>query len=504
MELMEHTRPAPIATRDRACPGCARELADTRCGWCGAAAEAGTWRIQRVLAQTPHSRVYVAADEAGARVALKELHFAAVPSVDQLEAFEREAEALQALAHPRIPGFRQSFTIGEGVHRRLYLAFELIEGESLATRLQRGALDEPALRDIAVQALDALTYLHSRTPAVIHRDVKPGNLVLRRDGTLCLVDFGSVREIGGSRTHRSTLVGTFGYMPPEQLGGTVACSSDVYALGATLLHAATGQPPQDLLDERMGLKVPDRVPRWLKTWLAGALPLEPKKRYRDASAALRALQRPSMLERQVSPAWAVLPALASAALVLAWWPAADRQDVELPPAQRPAQRLIAGPSNGKTWFDGVRSRCNQVEVTQALHNQPPPVGVDGLGFGAACFALGGKMTQARQLIDQAPMNERYLAVGIVFDVAHPIADQGDDESTAPIMKLVVDYWPNHFMALYHLGVAEYGAGDMAAAKGHLERFLALYAQPNGFTHTARRALQAIASGAPYPPLNAAR
>jgi hypothetical protein len=141
---------------------------------------------------------------------------------------------------------------------------------------------------------------------------------------------------------------------------------------------------------------------------------------------------------------------------------------------------------------------------QAMAHQPPPAGTQGTGLGAACFALGGKMSQARGLIDSVPQSERYRAVGIVFDVAHPIADQGDDESTAPIMKLVVDYWPNHFMALYHLGVAEYGAGDMTAAKDHLERFLALYSQPNGFTFTAQRALKAIAAGAPYPPLNAAR
>jgi hypothetical protein len=141
---------------------------------------------------------------------------------------------------------------------------------------------------------------------------------------------------------------------------------------------------------------------------------------------------------------------------------------------------------------------------QAMHSSPPPSGLAGAGFGAACYALGGKMALARGLIDSVDEAERYRAAGIVFDVAHPIADQGDDESTAPIMKMVVDYWPNNYMALYHLGVAEYGQGEIAAAKEHLDRFLSLYHEADGFTATAKRALAALAAGAPYPRLNAAR
>jgi serine/threonine protein kinase len=82
-----------------------------------------------------------------------------------------------------------------------------------------------------------------QTPPVLHRDLKPANVVLRPDGTLALVDFGSVRTLSTDRTHGSTLVGTFGYMPPEQLGGTVDRTSDLYALGATLLHDLTGRDP---------------------------------------------------------------------------------------------------------------------------------------------------------------------------------------------------------------------------------------------------------------------
>lgn len=173
-----------------------------------------------------------------------------------------------------------------------------------------------------------------------------------------------------------------------------------------------------------------------------------------------------------------------------------------PVASLPAE--VASPVTGNAWFDRVRSRCNSVEVTQAMQNSPPPEGLQGQGFGAACFALGNKMAQARALIDRLPAEQRYEAAGIVFGVAHPIADQGDDESTAPIMKMVVDYWPNHFMALYHLGVAEYGAGDMVSAKDHLTRFLALYTSPDGFTQSAVRGLSQIEKGPPYAPLNAVR
>ena len=124
---------------------------------------------------------------------------------------------------------------------RLYLATEFVRGESLADRLARGPLPEAEVLAIARALLGVLVTLQQRSPAIFHRDLKPANVMFREDGAVVLVDFGSARTVEGSRTHRSTLVGTFGYMPPEQLGGTVDRTSDVFALGATVLHAVTGR-----------------------------------------------------------------------------------------------------------------------------------------------------------------------------------------------------------------------------------------------------------------------
>lgn len=243
-----------------ACVGCHAEATEPRCAHCGAAVRAGAFRVERLIAQGPHSRVYLAEDAGGRKVALKELTFSLVPGTEQLDAFEREAAILRQLDHPRVPALVASFSEGRGVHTRLYLAQQFIAGESLLQRLGRGPVGEEEAWRIAEEVLELLVALHGRSPAVLHRDIKPANLILRPDGAVCLVDFGAVRHVANGVTHGSTLVGTFGYMPPEQLGGTVDASSDLYALGATLVHALTGVQPSELLSDGMTLEVQGRVP----------------------------------------------------------------------------------------------------------------------------------------------------------------------------------------------------------------------------------------------------
>src|SRR6266481_7135885 len=109
------------------CAGCARPGSEPRCSFCGVARAPGGYEVIRVLAQSPHGRVYRARSPEGATVALKELQFASVPGAQQIDAFEREAATLKTLHHPRIPRYVASFADGEGVHLRLYLAAEFIE-----------------------------------------------------------------------------------------------------------------------------------------------------------------------------------------------------------------------------------------------------------------------------------------------------------------------------------------------------------------------------------------
>jgi serine/threonine protein kinase len=446
--------------------------------------------VERVLAQSGHSRVYLARDASGRLAALKELHFALVPGAQEVEAFEREADTLASLAHPAIPRFLERFTEGAGVGLRLYLATEFIAGESLADRLDRGPLPADEALALARTLLDLLVWLQQRTPALFHRDLKPANVMFRQDGAVVLVDFGSARQVEGSRTHRSTLVGTFGYMPPEQLGGTVDRTSDVYALGATLLHAVTGRPPAELLEDGFTLVIPAAVPPALRGWLERALAVPRERRFPDARTALAALAgRP---RRRPLP-W-LAPALtmalvAGASIVLT-------RERPLPPVAAP----VVSPPAAQAWFARVRSSCNNLEVGGAMARSPPPAGADGMGFGAGCYALAGRHGEARRLIASLPTApERTRAAWRVFEIAHPVADQGDDDAAGPMMELVLESWPDNYQALYHAGISEYGQGDTVKARARLEDFLRRYTTNDNFTAQARTVLQRIEQGLPPDP-----
>ncbi len=225
-------------------------------------------------------------------MALKELAFAEVPSTVEIDLFHREAEVLRGLRHPRIPSFHESFVHGEGVGTRLYLAQEWIGGRSLLEVSQKRRLSEDECLDLLEQMLEVICYLQEQTPPVVHRDVKPSNIIRKLRGELALVDFGIVRELARGKTHGATLVGTFGYMPLEQLGGTVDKTSDVYALGATVLHLLTGHSPADLFTPSSGLRVPAdlRVSRKFRKFLEQLIAKDPSDRFPVASVALEYLK----------------------------------------------------------------------------------------------------------------------------------------------------------------------------------------------------------------------
>ena len=488
---MELTAARAPSSDDVRCVGCGEPTDASRCPHCGVAQRAGGYTVERVLAQGAASRVYAAHDETGRLVALKELQFANVPSVQELDAFEREADALKTLHHPGIPAYFGRFREGQGVGLRLYLAFELIAGETLAARIAREPLGAPEALQLAERLLDILGYMHGQTPPVLHRDLKPANVVLRPDGTVVLVDFGSVRTLSADRTFGSTLVGTFGYMPPEQLGGTVDRTSDLYALGATLLHALTGKPPSDWLGPSLQLKPPPGLPVPFDTWLSQLLEVEPARRPATVAQARALLQRPVRRPPRIARSMAIGAGagLLVAAFVVPRYLPVSHGHVRPPvPAPRP--------TSGRAWLDRMRPRCNAVEAVQAVLREPPPPGAEGAGAGAACLALGGKMDAARKLIVALPEGERARAASVVFDAGHPVADMGDDVSAAPIMKLVLEFWPDNYQALYHAGMSEYALGRPSEARPLLEKFLRLYTQEDGFTRAARRALQRIQYGLP--------
>ncbi len=154
-----------------------------------------------------------------------------------------------------------------------------------------------------------------------------------------------------------------------------------------------------------------------------------------------------------------------------------------------AHYAFAAPgSDGAAWFDQVKPFCNTLEV-QTMHRQhPPPATLEGAGFGAACWALAGRIAEAREQIRSVSADDRWRAAGIVFEIGHPIADMGDDRSAGPIMELVVEFWPNHYQALYHAGAARFALGDWGAAERHLREFLVYYEQQDGWTASAKSML----------------
>jgi tetratricopeptide (TPR) repeat protein len=143
------------------------------------------------------------------------------------------------------------------------------------------------------------------------------------------------------------------------------------------------------------------------------------------------------------------------------------------------------------WFAAVRPHCNPVEVETRLAWNPPPGTDRGTMNAAGCYALAGKIELAREAIERLPEARRYEAAGIVFAAGHPAADAGDDLAAGPLMELVVEYWPNHYMALYHAGTAAWERGDGIAAERYLRRFLEEYAVEDGWRSNAISMLERL-------------
>ena len=405
------------------CPGCAQPVEDARCHFCGVAARAGRYAVVRVVAQTAHSRVYEARGPGGEKVALKELQFNAVPDAATIEAFEREVATLAALQHPAVPRFVESFREGQGVGLRLYLAAEFIEGRALAERLRDGPLPESEVFDLAEQALAVLAYLHAQTPVVLHRDLKPQNLIIDPAGRLHLVDFGSTRRLDKEQTHGSTLVGTFGYMAPEQLGGTVDKTTDLYGLGATFLHAATGVAPGDLLQADLTPRLPGTLSAGLRTFLARLLQPRRDRRYATAGEAQLALQSlrsgriPGARARRFAVAAAVLVAVVTGTS-LVMRPSPTRPEaahVELALDAMTTKALIdelrgmrSGPfiepvitAQGKPLFDALQQRPDAMTTLISLVRDPTlgAMALELLGYSGYQYQVSFPAADQLALVD---------------------------------------------------------------------------------------------------------
>ena len=287
---------------------------------------ASRYRIVETLGSGGFAHTYAAAEIAsGRRVALKELALRGAPNWKAVDVFEREARILRSLHHPGVPAYADSLREESSKGVYFYLVQELAEGRSLAARLAAGQrFGEAEATSVAEQVLEILVYLHGLSPPVVHRDIKPQNIIQRNDGRCALVDFGAVRECLPD-SDDSTTTGTFGYMAPEQVRGSSTPVCDLYALGATLVHLLARVEPSAIPTRKLKLDFRQlvSVSKGFADWLAALLQPAPERRIASATVALarlRDLQHPRRLRRQalLGGAAGLLCLLASAAAFVAF------------------------------------------------------------------------------------------------------------------------------------------------------------------------------------------
>jgi serine/threonine protein kinase len=230
-----------------------------------------------------------------ATVAIKILSLRHLNDWKQLELFEREAKVLAQLDHPQIPKYLEYFHVDTPDNRAFYIVQQLAPGKPLTAWVQSGWQGTTAeVQDIASQILEVLQYLHQQEPPLVHRDIKPHNIVRNDDGKVFLVDFGAVQDVYNHTLIRgSTVAGTYGYMAPEQFRGQAVPASDLYGLGATMLYLLTHRSPAELPQERLKLSFRKHVnlPDYLADWLDMMLEPDVADRFPSAIRALAALQQ---------------------------------------------------------------------------------------------------------------------------------------------------------------------------------------------------------------------
>jgi serine/threonine protein kinase len=258
------------------------------------------YRIVGILGQGGTGITYQAHDlQNDQPVALKVLSLRRMDDWKMLELFRREAQVLEHLEHPAIPRYLNYFETDTEGDRQFYLVQQLAPGKSLTAMVEQGwQPNEAEVRQIAIRVLNILIYLQTLLPPVIHRDIKPQNLIRQPDGQLFLVDFGAVQDAyHHTVTGGSTIIGTYGYMAPEQYRGQAVFSTDLYGLGTTLLFLLTQHPPADLPQHQLKLlfRPQVQISQRFADWLERILEPVADDRFATAQEALDVLQGRSAL-----------------------------------------------------------------------------------------------------------------------------------------------------------------------------------------------------------------
>ncbi|MBW4501021.1 MAG: serine/threonine protein kinase [Scytonema hyalinum WJT4-NPBG1] len=269
------------------------------------------YQLQEKLGQDASRQTWLAVDlgtQSQEQVVVKLLTLSPQMHWDESKLFEREAQVLKNLDHPRIPKYRDYFVLEEQPDSRFPwfgLVQSYIPGRSFQELLDKGhRFWESQVEKIAVEILSILVYLHELDPPVLHRDIKPSNLIWGQDERVYLVDFGAVQDQAVLEGATFTVVGTYGYVPMEQFGGRAVPASDLYAVGGTLIHLLTGTPPADLPYRDSRIQFADRVSIdvGFVNWIGKLTEPNVTERLSTARQALEALKnRHALSPPQTSP-----------------------------------------------------------------------------------------------------------------------------------------------------------------------------------------------------------
>src|SRR5688572_3444180 len=261
----------------------------------------GRYRLGPKLGKGSQGEIFLARDDKAKGADEREVivkRFTPRGQWKSFELFEREAKVLGQLRHAGVPRLHANIEEPPGTFN---LVMGRAPGENLRVLTARRRLSQLELRDVLIRTLEVLDYLHTRSPSVVHRDIKPSNIVRAPDGKIALVDFGGVLEAARDRGG-STIVGTFGYMAPEQLHGEATPATDIYALGATIVALAGGIEPEDVPRKGLRMNLDKHLPaldatlRHALTEMTDPDPDKRPQRARDVVALLAKSRPPPGLE----------------------------------------------------------------------------------------------------------------------------------------------------------------------------------------------------------------
>ena len=254
----------------------------------------GKYKILNKIGQGGMSVVYLAMNEkANKQWAIKEMRKEKNKNYEIMkQSLITETNLLKELKHSYLPSIADIIENDDTI----IIVMDYVEGRPLSDiLLEEGTIEEDKVVDYAIQLCDVLDYLHSQNPPIIYRDLKPANIMLRPDGKITLIDFGTARKYNYDSVSDTTCLGTIGYAAPEQFAGETLrqtdARTDIYNLGATMYHLLTGvnpsEPPYELYPIR---RWDESLSNGLEKIILRATRKDPDKRFNDCKEMSYALQ----------------------------------------------------------------------------------------------------------------------------------------------------------------------------------------------------------------------